>query len=235
MVINEAGIQALRDLVHDWRAEAESGISIDAMRAKNHSANLLAMVITDTKYLSDDAPFDQNTAPADTDMAQALRALLDAVDDTQWEDATGLALAALEAHESRAQPASTPDPEWLANLRRELRMSKITHNFTLTRDELAYILGDSLLAPPPAQPASVAVTDEMVQRFLSWRLPEPWHPDNGISYQRPNYAHAPAPHDWPTGTNLFDVHQARAMLEHVFAAASQPPMIGHVGKSHKGG
>lgn len=69
-----------------------------------------------------------------------------------------------------------------------------------------------------AQSAS-EVTDSMVQRFLSWRLPKPWHPDNGISYQRPNYAHAPAEHDWPTGTNLFDANQARAMLEHVLAAA----------------
>ena len=55
----------------------------------------------------------------------------------------------------------------------------------------------------------------MVERFLGWRLPEPWHPDGGISYQRPNYAHAPAPHDWPTGTNLFDYDQARAMVLHM--------------------
>ena len=59
------------------------------------------------------------------------------------------------------------------------------------------------------------VTDEMVNRFLAWRLPKPWHPDNGISYARPNYAHEPADHDWPTGTNLFDASQTRAMLEYV--------------------
>ena len=55
----------------------------------------------------------------------------------------------------------------------------------------------------------------MVNRFLNWRLPEPWHPDNGISYRRPNYAHAPADHDWPTGTNLFDAEQAEAMVRHM--------------------
>ena len=55
----------------------------------------------------------------------------------------------------------------------------------------------------------------MVGRFLAWRLPKPWHPDNGISYQRPNYAHAPAEHDWPVGTNLFDADQAEAMVRHM--------------------
>ena len=55
----------------------------------------------------------------------------------------------------------------------------------------------------------------MVDRFLGWRLPRPWHPDNGISYQRPNYAHEPADHDWPTGTNLFDAAQAEAMVRYM--------------------
>jgi len=55
----------------------------------------------------------------------------------------------------------------------------------------------------------------MVDRFLGWRLPQPWHPDNGISYQRPDYAHPPADHDWPTGTNLFDADQAEAMVRYM--------------------
>ena len=55
----------------------------------------------------------------------------------------------------------------------------------------------------------------MVDRFLGWRLPKPWNPDNGISYQRPNYAHPPADHDWPTGTNLFDADQAEAMVRYM--------------------
>lgn len=55
----------------------------------------------------------------------------------------------------------------------------------------------------------------MVDRFLGWHLPRPWRPDNGISYQRPNYAHAPADHDWPTGTNLFDSQQATEMVRYM--------------------
>lgn len=61
----------------------------------------------------------------------------------------------------------------------------------------------------------------MVERFLVWRLPKPWQPDGGIRYERPNYAHAPADHDWPTGTNLFDADQTEAMVRYIVEDA--PP------------
>lgn len=60
-----------------------------------------------------------------------------------------------------------------------------------------------------------AEIEQMVSRFLAWRLPRPWNPDNGISYQRPAYAHPPTDSDWPTGTNLFDATQAEAMIRHM--------------------
>ena len=63
----------------------------------------------------------------------------------------------------------------------------------------------------------------MVNRFLGWRLPKPWRPDNGISYTRPNYAHPPADHDWPVGTNLFDATQAEAMVRYMLEGAPPPP------------
>jgi hypothetical protein len=53
----------------------------------------------------------------------------------------------------------------------------------------------------------------MVSRFLSWRLPQNFSPDNGISYARPNY---PPPIDaTPIGTHLFDATQAEAMVRHM--------------------
>lgn len=54
------------------------------------------------------------------------------------------------------------------------------------------------------------VTDEMVNRFLNWRLPEDFVPDGGVSFQKPNH-----PMSWPVGTNLLTASQARRMLEHV--------------------
>jgi hypothetical protein len=55
----------------------------------------------------------------------------------------------------------------------------------------------------------------MTERFLSWRLPANFNPDNGISAVRPNYAPNVA---WePCGTNLFDYTQAEAMVRHIVA------------------
>lgn len=63
---------------------------------------------------------------------------------------------------------------------------------------------------------------QMVNRFLAWRLPQPWNPDNGISYQRPNYAHQPTDSDWPIGTNLFDAAQAESMIRHMLGFTNEP-------------
>lgn len=54
------------------------------------------------------------------------------------------------------------------------------------------------------------VTDEMVNRFLNWRLPDDFQPDCGVSFVKPNHHTS-----WPVGTNLLTAVQARQMLEHV--------------------
>jgi hypothetical protein len=56
----------------------------------------------------------------------------------------------------------------------------------------------------------------MVERFLSWRLPENFHPDDGISFE-PLF-NVGTPHEMrhtPSGTNLFDADQADAMVRHM--------------------
>lgn len=66
------------------------------------------------------------------------------------------------------------------------------------------------------------MTDEMikhmVQRFLTWRLPEDFHPDAGISFEaifnEGIEGVTPAKHE-PTGTNLFDAAQAEAMVRYM--------------------
>jgi len=51
----------------------------------------------------------------------------------------------------------------------------------------------------------------LVDRFLSWRLPPNFNPDGGIRFEREK-VHA---NHWPSGTNLLDYDQAKAMLEYV--------------------
>lgn len=56
----------------------------------------------------------------------------------------------------------------------------------------------------------------MVNRFLSWRLPEDFSPDGGISFRRVFNEHIENPmrHE-PVGTNLFNAAQAEAMIRHL--------------------
>mgnify|MGYP000891970217 len=62
--------------------------------------------------------------------------------------------------------------------------------------------------------------EHMVQRFLTWKLPENFNPDAGISFKPTFNDHLPVPmrHN-PTGTNLFDYVQAKAMVMHMLEGA----------------
>jgi hypothetical protein len=64
------------------------------------------------------------------------------------------------------------------------------------------------------------LTDEqieyMVNRFLGWKLPENFSPDNGISFKPTFNDHLEVPMKCdPSGTNLFDYMQAKAMVEYM--------------------
>lgn len=56
----------------------------------------------------------------------------------------------------------------------------------------------------------------MVNRFLSWKLPENFNPDNGITFKPMFNEHTDHPMRCePTGTNLLDYTQADAMVRHM--------------------
>ena len=56
----------------------------------------------------------------------------------------------------------------------------------------------------------------MVNRFLSWKLPDNFNPDAGINFKAIFNEHTahPMKHE-PSGTNLFDATQADAMVRHM--------------------
>lgn len=64
-----------------------------------------------------------------------------------------------------------------------------------------------------------AQVDEMVNRFLGWKLPKDFHPDAGISFKPSNgipyEGDALGNSWWPIGTNLLTADQARQMIEHI--------------------
>jgi Phage protein (N4 Gp49/phage Sf6 gene 66) family len=73
------------------------------------------------------------------------------------------------------------------------------------------------------------ITESMVDRFLAWKLPADFSPDCGISFAKEgefNHPEFGRTKREPSGTNLFDANQARAMLEHVIQQAPVHPSMG---------
>lgn len=62
----------------------------------------------------------------------------------------------------------------------------------------------------------------LVERFLGWRLPDTFRPDNGISFKAPEEERFRAAH-WPSGTNLLDYDQAKAMVLHMLKGLPAAP------------
>src|ERR1700753_2282778 len=72
------------------------------------------------------------------------------------------------------------------------------------------------------------MTEEQIEylanRFLGWRLPENFNPDDGISFDPiQNRGHAFESRRQPTGTNLFDAGQALAMVRYMVEGLPQAP------------
>jgi len=69
------------------------------------------------------------------------------------------------------------------------------------------------------------VNDEMVDRFLGWKLPKDFAPDAGISftptkpYEGDEYGNS----WWPIGTNLLHAGQVKEMLQHVVVSPEPEP------------
>lgn len=66
-----------------------------------------------------------------------------------------------------------------------------------------------------------AVIKAMVDRFLAWKLPPDFSPDDGISFEPTFNDHMPGGpvRRNPCGTNLLDARQAEAMVRHMLAGS----------------
>lgn len=72
------------------------------------------------------------------------------------------------------------------------------------------------------------MTDEqikhMVSRFLGWKLPASFNPDNGISFDPVmNKGHQFESRREPVGTNLLDATQADAMVRYMVEGMPATP------------
>lgn len=65
----------------------------------------------------------------------------------------------------------------------------------------------------------------MTERFLQWKLPTDFSPDDGISFDRVcNMGTASQYYREPTGTNLLNYSQAKAMVQFMLGAEEKPPV-----------
>lgn len=65
----------------------------------------------------------------------------------------------------------------------------------------------------------------MVNRFLCWKVPEHFHPDNGISFDP--VINSGTIHEGrrvPVGTNLLDYQQAEAMIRDIVEGLPETPV-----------
>lgn len=121
----------------------------------------------------------------------------------------------------------TDDGKWDATLMALWRRLQRTHsdikfwNLSEIPEDEMYIFrahfATALLASPlkdlkPSKPN----VDEIVNRFLGWKLPSDFSPDCGIEFDANKYPN----HKFePIGTNLFNATQAKAMIEYLLQAA----------------
>lgn len=64
----------------------------------------------------------------------------------------------------------------------------------------------------PTSKTREELVKSLTNRFLTWVLPENFHPDCGISYTPILFNNEVIK---PIGTNLFDYYQARKMIEYI--------------------
>ncbi len=118
---------------------------------------------------------------------------------------------------------STTDERNAARLEVANRLESIACNIQAP-DEQVTVMARAVawlregLSDEPREGHSMKVTEEMVTRFLHWELPPTFRPDAGISFEASDN-----PLLWPTGTNLLNGPEARAMLEHVLASPEPRP------------
>lgn len=142
----------------------------------------------------------------------------DAIKDAPTVEREGLDKALLE----------TDDCKWDATLKalwRRLQRHKNGADFwsesEIPEDEMyifrAHFATALMASPLKDLETSKPNIDEMVNRFLAWKLPSDFSPDCGIEFKK--HSMHPVYKFEPTGTNLFTADQAKEMIKHILAGA----------------
>ena len=99
-------------------------------------------------------------------------------------------------------------------IEQEIQAKGLTAPRVTPADIEANIVGEYYFT---AEKAVSGFNNDMVGRFLAWKLPKDFAPDGGISFKESAW--------WPSGTNLLHAGQAKEMLEHVIGSAPVLPAL----------
>lgn len=141
---------------------------------------------------------------------------------------------ALAAMKAVSQPTAKPDDinwkaEWEATTMLHIGLATAAKAFevAMTADipvgdgyqkwvENAQKARADLMSALAARPGADLLEKQMVERFLRWKLPADFDPDDGISFKPMFNEHTDHPmrHE-PTGTNLLNYDQALAMVRYI--------------------
>ncbi len=106
------------------------------------------------------------------------------------------------------------------NLLKDLAKAAATSHFMNDRPTVikaSELINLLLKQPDTTPPMGKEKIDQMVSRFLSWKLPADFAPDGGISFKPFANHFMSAEYQYkhePIGTNLFTADQAKAMFLH---------------------
>lgn len=74
-----------------------------------------------------------------------------------------------------------------------------------------------------------SVIDQMVNRFLAWKLPADFSPDGGVTFDNSYFGfggekleRTPSDNFWPIGTNLLTADQAKEMIKNMISGLEVP-------------
>lgn len=157
--------------------------------------------------------------------------------DTDGRKGFMLHAGVIEAHFSRIGDGTDPDPKTHVRPWLTLRFSREGDdaisfeprgNVYVMNERgttvASYGVAPIIYADAPDPAGTDAYVRKLTARFLTWRLPDDFAPDDGISFKPTFNEHTDHPgRHQPTGTNLFSFAQAEAMLRHVLDLTDAKP------------
>jgi hypothetical protein len=112
------------------------------------------------------------------------------------------------------EPVADDDALWL---RHEIADAEDNGVWTIkVHRDMARHIANSLQAKAPETWPTDDQIKQMVNRFLMWKLPADFSPDNGISLKNV------FGQQWPIGTNLFTAAQAETMIRYMIEGLQAP-------------